>query len=335
MDRAAQIQTSLAGLSASLEGAVSQYGQGMDAWDEKDSQHLEEAERSREQLKTKLNADWAAANERSTCIQDAARSVCAELTRAVDEQMGDVGVQMEALDGFVTRAKCENATLHEAHAQSVHVRSGAVEQSLGNILGQVATTCDQVKTLGEELEADTNDLCKVIEPLEAQLCQPLASLREGISNTALQEYQPTGATPQKAVYRYPTELPRTEVPTAGGSEDGNEDEGENDDTLAFPGPEDAGTASSSPCQPDASARKKGRLGRTLREADPNVAMNAVTGVVPSTASMAAEHTIALLKRSARPSRGTRKLGVAADARENLPPTAFSRGMSRRKSQRLE
>jgi hypothetical protein len=54
----------------------------------------------------------------------------------------------------------------------------------------------------------------------------------------------------------------------------------------------------------------------------------------STMSMPAEHTMPLSKRSTRSSRGMRKQGVVVDGAENLPPTSFSRSMSRRKSPRL-
>ncbi|POR33002.1 Kinesin-like protein bimC [Tolypocladium paradoxum] len=338
VDRAAQIQAGLAEFSTSLEGAVSQYAQGMDAWDEKEGQHLEQVQRSRAQLETKLEDDLAAANEHNTCMQNASRSVH-EIVRAMDEQMGDLGVQMEALDGFVTRAKSENATLHETHAQSVQVLSSAVEESFGNISAQVKTTFDQVKNLGEELEMDTNDLYNGIEPLEAQLCQPLANLREGIFNTALQEYQPTGETPQKVLYHYPTNLPRTEAPTEGAAEEESDDDCKSDNALAFSEQENAGIICSSPSQSNASDRNRGHLGLSLREANPNVTMNLVTGVISpdqhaGIMSMPAEHTMPLLKRSTRSSRGMMKQGVVVDGRENLPPTTCSQNMSRRKSQRL-
>jgi kinesin family protein 11 len=60
------------------------------------------------------------------------------------------------------------------------------------------------------MELDVNDLRDGLEPLDAQICQPLANLREDIGSTSLQEYQPTGATPVKAQYQYPTSLPRTQ-----------------------------------------------------------------------------------------------------------------------------
>lgn len=208
-DRASQIQKSVTESSATLEGAVAQYNEGMEAWDEKEGELLEEVKKSREQLKTKLKDDWNIASEQSIAIQNTATSVHAETVRVVDEQVEDLGSKMHALDDFVTHARTENTTHHETHGQSVQALSNTVEQSFGNVSSHFRSTFDRVKNLGEEMELDANDMREGLEPLESQLCQPLTNLREGISSTTLQEYQPTGNTPQKAVYQYPTVLPRT------------------------------------------------------------------------------------------------------------------------------
>ncbi|PHH87342.1 hypothetical protein CDD83_8994 [Cordyceps sp. RAO-2017] len=209
-ERAAQMQKTVTESNASLEGATGQYGQGMEAWDEKEGQLLDEVRKSRDLLKTKLKDDWTAANDKSTAIQNTAKSVHAEAVRVVDEQIEDLDTQMEALDDFVARARSENACQHEKNAHSVQALSNTVERSFANISAHFKTTFDRVRNLGEEMELDASDMMDILEPLEAQLCQPLANLREGIASTALHEYQPTGQTPQKVLYTYPTKLPRTQ-----------------------------------------------------------------------------------------------------------------------------
>lgn len=57
----------------------------------------------------------------------------------------------------------------------------------------------------------TSSLEESLKPLDSVLRQPLADLRSNIATTQFQEYQPTGATPRKVQYQYPTELPRTEA----------------------------------------------------------------------------------------------------------------------------
>lgn len=346
-DRAAQVQRSIAETSESLEGAVSQYGQDMDNWDSKEGQLLEDVKKSRDQLKTKLKDDWTTANDRSTSIQNTAKSVHAETVRVVDEQIEDLSNQMEALDDFVARAKSENATHHETHSQSVRAVSTTVEQSFGNISGHFKTTFDRVKNLGEEMELDVNDLGDSLEPLDTQLCQPLANLREGIASTALHEYQPTGETPQKVLYQYPTSLPRTKPQSLLDTkvdEDSTvveaKDENDKDNTIVFADFEKAATSPSRPstASTTTTAASADRI-TSLREVNPNVTTNLTTANLgfdrASSILPPANYTIPPFKRSTRTTRGTKQgSGGVGEGRENLPLTAFSQSASRRKSPRL-
>ena len=355
-DRASQIQKSVADSNTSIEAAVSQYSQGMEAWDEREGQLLEDVKKSREQLKTKLKDDWTAASEQSTAIQNTAKTVHAETVRAVDGQIEDLDAQMEALDDFVTRARSENASHHDTHSQSVQAMSNTVEQSFGNISAHFKTTFDRVKNLGDEMELDANDLRDGLEPLETQLCQPLANLRDGIASTSLQEYQPTGETPQKVMYTFPTKLPRTEPydvlisrvdeasPTAQAED---EDAMEHDESIVFSDLDANARKMSSPLMQrrpsNASSLDRNPLSMSLREVDPNVTTSMTTGSIGfdphvSTMSVPADHTMPMMKRSTKAARlGARKGSVAAEGRENLLPLTtevFSQSMSRRKSPRL-
>lgn len=347
-DRAAQVQKSIADSSQSLETAVSEYAGNMEGWDSKEGLLLEEVKRSRDQLKTKLKDDWTAANDYSTSIQNTAKTVHAETVRVVDEQVEDLGAQMEALDDFVTRAKSENATHHEAHSQSVKTVSSSVEQSFSNISGHFKTTFDRVKNLGEEMEMDINDLRDGLDPMDSQLCQPLANLREGVAATALQEYQPTGETPQKQMYHYPTALPRTRPQGSLESQVEEDtivvetkDEGDKEHTIVFADLEPP--SHSSPASTTASLEKTAPQSvASLREVNPNVTTNLTTGNIgfepkPRTLSMSGDLTMPLLKHSTRLTRGTKRQGITegvGEGRENVPIPAFSRSLSKRKSPRL-
>lgn len=351
-ERTAQIQKGMAESNTSLEGAASQYGQGMETWDEKEGQLLDNVKKSRDQLKIKLKDDWTAADDHSTSIQNTAKSVHAETMRVVDEQVDDLDAQMESLDDFVTRARSENANHHETHAQSVQSLSNTVEQSFGNISAHFKATFDRVTNLGEEMELDANDLEDGLEPLDTQLCQPLANLREGISGTTLQEYHPTGETPQKMQYHYPTELPRTkshdlipkieEVSPAAEAQDSLD----RDNTIVFA--DLTQPRISSPSRPSSASITDKNM--SLREVNPNLTANLTANFAAnhttgnfgfdsraSTISMPADNTLPMFKHAARATRGTKRQGgVLVEGRENLPLTAtvFSQSISRRKSPRL-
>ncbi|KAF7557213.1 hypothetical protein G7046_g6095 [Stylonectria norvegica] len=354
-EKASLIQKSLVDSNSYLEDAVLNYGQGMDTWDGKEGELLDEVKKSRDQLKTKLKDDWTTTNDHSTSIQNTAKSVHAETVRVVDEQIKDLDVQMEALDDFVTRARSENGRHLETHAQSVQALSNTVEESFGNISAHFKTTFDRVKNVGEEMDLDLNDLQEHLEPLEDQLCQPLANLRDGITGTTLHEYQPTGETPAKVQYHYPTTLPRTaphdliiaevdEAPSPTKERDNGTDK---DTTIVFADLDRGNKLLTSPPRPlprfsTASASVLDKTSMSLREVNPNVtATNLTTGCIgfdprASIVSMPPEHTLPLFKqRSTRAtSRGLRKPAVLVEGRENVPMTVFEQSISRRKSPRL-
>ncbi|CAI6081235.1 unnamed protein product [Clonostachys chloroleuca] len=354
-ERATQVQKSISDSSVALEGAFSTYATGMDSWDEKESEVLEEVKKSRDQLKMRLKDDWNTANDRSTSIQNTAKSVHAETVRVVDEQVEDLDSQMEALDDFVTRAKSENTAHHESYSQSLNTVSNTVDQSFGSISGHFKVTFDRVKNLGEEMEVDINDIQESLEPLETQLCRPLANLREEIASTSLQEYQPTGDTPQKVQYHYPTSLPRTqrrsmiisEMDEAESETDepavqekdnntmvfadlDNSEHSEHADLVPSPRPSTANTTS-------ISLDKATPL--SLREVDPNVSSSNLTigaiGFEPvaSLLPFPSDHTMPLFKHSARTNRGTKKPNLS-EGRENVPISALVQSTHRRKSPRL-
>ncbi|GKU03902.1 kinesin family member 11 [Fusarium langsethiae] len=354
--KASEIQKTITSTCTNLEQAVDTYGEGMSSWDLKEGEMLEEVKKSRDQLKTKLKDDWTAADDHSSSIQATAKSVHAETVRAVDEQIKDLDVQMEALDDFVTRARTENSHHHETHNRSVEALSNTVEESFGNISAHFKSTFDRVKNLGEEMEVDLGDLQDGLEPLKDQLCQPLANLREDVTGTALQEYQPTGETPAKIQYHYPTDLPRTEdhdliissideviTPTK------NNESTDKDATIVFADLDSSPhKMMTSPVRPATrmsmvSASEHMGMPSSLREVNPNVPGNLTTGSVnynprASITSMPPERTMPLFKRPTRVTRSTKKVGsrdpIISEGGENVLPTALEESLSRRKSPRI-
>src|SRR5450432_2165263 len=124
--------------------------------------------------------------------------------------MKDVGLQMQALDDFVTRARSQNAQHHDSHVILLEGLSTTVRTSYDNIGSHFTSTYARVKELGQEMYEKTSNLNETLSHVDATLGQPLANLRSHITMTTLQEYIPTGETPQKVHYQYPTTLPRTE-----------------------------------------------------------------------------------------------------------------------------
>jgi kinesin family protein 11 len=63
-----EVQKDVLSSKESFEASRVQYGQGMDAWTEKEGKLVEEVLRSRETLKSKLKEDWVVSDCSSLCV---------------------------------------------------------------------------------------------------------------------------------------------------------------------------------------------------------------------------------------------------------------------------
>lgn len=294
------------------------------------------------------------ANEHNNNIQSTAKSVHAQTVHVVDEQISDFGVQMQALDDFVSRARSENAQHHEAQQAAVRDVASTVEGSYSNIGSHFKSTFDRVKTLGTEMDSETRGAREALGHVEKEVCGPLQELRGDMEGRALREYEPTGKTPVKMEYQYPRELPHTESHEVllarmnGGTDEGVSPSKKRATTPAVY-EDDARHLSISPdlrapaVKPEASdalsinldrpgsrgasadkagdERERNPMGMSLREINPNVTAPFSFDPAASTMSMPENVTLPLLK-------GRRK-GRKGVGRENMVPE-----MPKRKSPRL-
>lgn len=189
--------------------AESEYSTGMDIWSQKENLLVEEVLKSRDTLKTKMKEDWKAINEHNSSIQATSKSVHEETIRIVDAQMKDMATQMQALDDFVTRARSQNERHHSTHVESLGCLAATVRHSYSSIGDHFVSTYDRVRVIGNDVAEQTTALSASLPPLASTVQQPLADLRTTITDAPLKEYIPTGDTPRKTQYQYPTTLPRT------------------------------------------------------------------------------------------------------------------------------
>ena len=124
--------------------------------------------------------------------------------------MKDMAVQMQALDDFVTRARSQNESHYKSHVQSLSGLSSSVKESHDSIGNHLSSSQDHVHQIDTSMTNHCSILQASLPPLTTTLRQPLSDLRTGISGTHLTEDAPTGETPRKVQYQYPTTLPRTE-----------------------------------------------------------------------------------------------------------------------------
>jgi kinesin family protein 11 len=351
-------------LTKALEEAATQYKGDMDSWDEKAAHALEELKATRDGLKTKVKDDWTGVNERCTSLLSTARSHNAEVVRSIQQHANDLEPQMEALDDFATRAKSENANHHASRAELIETMSDVVEQSYASTTSHFKAELDRVRDFGEKMESELNDLRDGLDPLDTQVRQPLANLREEIIGTGLQEYQPTGETPQKTQYSYPTHLPRTRAGSRSSqrissiAESTTPSDSPRSSSLANPATlifsDNDMDSKTMPIPSSPSIHFSDRTNHTitsLREINPNTTTfdtHANTISIPTAPSSLPQstteggNTLPIFKRSTRAARGTGtaptglKRPAALAGGENVVPlsSVFEQSMSKRKSPRL-
>ena len=204
------IRGNIGASQSNLQSSEKSYSKGMDIWSKKESLLVEEVLKSRESLKMKMKEDWKAINEHNNSIQTTTKSVHEETIRIVDAQMSDMAKQMQALDDFVNRARSQNERHHGTHVKSLEGLALDVRQSYSTISDHLITSHDQIRRFDTDMSSQSSKIQATLPALDATLKQPLELLRSEMLATALKEYSPTGETPQKVQYSYPSSLPRTE-----------------------------------------------------------------------------------------------------------------------------
>lgn len=124
--------------------------------------------------------------------------------------MSDMSKQMEALDDFVAKARSHNGKFHEAQLGSLNSISSNVQESRLAFQTQLGGFEERIGQLQTDVDIHTSELEQSTAPLQEDVRQPLTELRSNIKSQPMQKYSPTGSTPKKRKYEYPTTLPNTE-----------------------------------------------------------------------------------------------------------------------------
>lgn len=124
--------------------------------------------------------------------------------------MKDMSKQMQALDAFVTRARSQNGAHHNTHSTSLHGLASTVRQSYDDIGSHFKMSYQRIGTVESDVTSQATAIQSTLPTLDDEVVQPLIDLRSRVVSMPLKEYAPTGETPAKVQYQYPTVLPRTE-----------------------------------------------------------------------------------------------------------------------------
>lgn len=165
---------------------------------------------SKDKVGQRMDKDWKKFDKRHSSIQSIAKTVHAEAQRIVEIQMEGISDQMQALDGFVTRAKCQNDLHHKSRLSTLDRLSSDTRQSYNGIRAAFDKFGTNAQNLQQDVSVDHGWFEQSIDSLTGMVREPLCELQSNIQDTKMAEYQPTGDTPQKEHIDYPFSLPRTE-----------------------------------------------------------------------------------------------------------------------------
>lgn len=121
-----------------------------------------------------------------------------------------MAIQMQILDDFVTRARLQNEKQHETHVQSLHGLASTVMESHSHVSDHFTIAQNRVRDLNINHLAQCTAAQAMLPSVMSTIQVQLSNLRAKIANSKLKEYSPTGETPQKTHYIFPSALPRTE-----------------------------------------------------------------------------------------------------------------------------
>ncbi|KAH7119976.1 P-loop containing nucleoside triphosphate hydrolase protein [Dendryphion nanum] len=212
VDRMSGVREELATANVTHDADQAVYSAGINAWTDKSKDILASVAKSRDGVKTKIKADFAAATQHSTSIKDTTTSVHASTVKTVEAQIAHMDTQLQSLNDIVSQIRAQNDAHHATHTSSLGALSSNVQLSYSSIGDHLSTSFARVQSLESDVSAQATALLETLPSLskEAIIRAPLQELREEIANRKLMEYNPTGETPQRVSYQIPSELPRTE-----------------------------------------------------------------------------------------------------------------------------
>ncbi|MCJ1312742.1 kinesin motor protein cin8 [Agyrium rufum] len=187
----------------------STYDTAMDQWSQEEASFVAQVSSSREAIKNKLKKDWTVVNDHNATIQATTKAVHAETIRVVDAQMKEMAAQMRALDDFVARARSQNESHRDSHVASLQRLEGSVKEGYTAIGASYNASSSRTQDFQCNFQEQMAAAVETLAPLGSTIKEPLAGLRNAISSKPLTEYIPTGQTPPRTTYTYPTKLPKT------------------------------------------------------------------------------------------------------------------------------
>jgi kinesin family member 11 len=116
---------------------------------------------------------------------------------------------MAAWDEFVTRARSQNDESHEEHKAGLLQLQLQVVQNQNDLTSVLEERQAAIKNFQDEEARNVADYFEQLGDFDRHIRSDLDALVEDVNEAMPKEYVPTGETPQKRNWSYPSELPAT------------------------------------------------------------------------------------------------------------------------------
>lgn len=191
--------------------ARTKFSKESEQWTERSAGFIARMTVSRDNIKSKLKGDFAAATDRTASLRAITTSVHDSTTKIVEEQVQHLDTELRALDDIVEKIQEQNNTHHQRHVESLQGLATDVRSSYDSMGSHFTESFSRVT----ELDADMTSRCSALRDTlpafdeEGILRLQLRELRQSVEGRSLDDYAATGQTPQRKSYAYSSKLPRT------------------------------------------------------------------------------------------------------------------------------
>lgn len=117
---------------------------------------------------------------------------------------------MAALDEFVSRARSQNDSYHQRRTEDLANMAGNAKDGFVQLEKDLNDCRSSTENFGNENTTHGGDMEALAASLQDDARPLLQDLQYELATSTFKDYHPTGETPQKREWEYPTHLPRTE-----------------------------------------------------------------------------------------------------------------------------
>lgn len=124
-------------------------------------------------------------------------------------QKSYLGEQLVALDDIASRIRTQNDSHYDAHIASLDLIGTNLNQSHTDTDDNFKAVFTRMEELKCAVEDDIESLQNVVSISDKEAREPLRGLKDEVRAQIMTEYVPTGDTPERQDYSYPSTLPST------------------------------------------------------------------------------------------------------------------------------